>query len=143
MKTILCDINIFLDIFLNRQPYYNSSACVFSLVENGKINGYVCSLSFPVMFYLLSKENNATSALKILEKIRAIFRVARVDEKVIDLSLASNFKDFEDAVQYYSSTLHKIDYLITRNKKDYIESGLSVLTPEEFIILYEKKEYND
>ena len=92
MITILCDINIFLDIFLNRLPHYNSAANVFGLVESGKISGYVCALSFPTMYYLLSKENDSTSALKILEKIRALFKIAKVDEKVIDLSLASDFK---------------------------------------------------
>jgi hypothetical protein len=36
--------------------------------------------------------------MKVLEKVRIVFRVAIVDEKEIDLSLASDFRDFEDAV---------------------------------------------
>ncbi|MCK7506310.1 MAG: PIN domain-containing protein [Desulfobacterales bacterium] len=63
-----------------------------------------------------------------------MFRVAAVDEKVIDLSLASDFKDFEDAVQCYSAVNAKVDCLITRNKADYVTDILPILTPEEFLV---------
>lgn len=75
--------------------------------------------------------------MKALEKIRVVFNVAAVDEKVIDLSLASDFKDFEDAVQYYSAVLAKVDYIITRNKGDYADDKIPVLTSEEFLALSE------
>ena len=71
--------------------------------------------------------------MKILEKVRIVFRVALVDEKVIDLSLASDFRDFEDAVQYYSAVSAKADCLITRNKIDYRASDLSIMNPEKFL----------
>jgi hypothetical protein len=54
---------------------------------------------------------------------------------VIDLSLASSFKDFEDAVQYYSALHVRADCLITRNKADYRADRLPVMTPEEFLAL--------
>ena len=71
--------------------------------------------------------------MMVLEKVRIVFRVAAVDEKVIDLSLASDFKDFEDAVQCYSAVNAKADCLITRNKRDYVTDILPILTPEEFL----------
>ncbi len=73
--------------------------------------------------------------MRALEKLRIVFRVAAVDEKVIDLSLASTFKDFEDAVQYYSALHVRADYLITRNKADYRADRLPIMTPEEFLAL--------
>ena len=53
--------------------------------------------------------------------------------KVIDLSLASDFKDFEDAVQCYSAVNAKVDCLITSNKHGYATDILPILTPEEFL----------
>jgi hypothetical protein len=53
--------------------------------------------------------------------------------KVINLSLASDFKDFEDAVQCYSAVSAKVDCLITRNKRNYVTDILPILTPEEFL----------
>jgi hypothetical protein len=58
-----------------------------------------------------------------------------VDEKVIDLSLVSGFKDFEDAVQYYSSLQVRADCVITRNKTDFQSDTVAILSPEEFLAL--------
>lgn len=52
---------------------------------------------------------------------------------MIDLSLVSGFKDFEDAVQYYSAFQVKADCIITRNKGDFRDDKLPVLAPEEFL----------
>jgi len=135
MKSILCDINVILDIFLKRDPHYTPAARLFSLIEEKKLQGYLSAHSFPTMFYLLSRELKRDHAMRVLEKLRIVFRVAAVDEKVIDLSLASTFKDFEDAVQYYSALRVKADCLITRNKNDYRVDRLPVMTPEEFLAL--------
>ncbi|MDP2753958.1 MAG: PIN domain-containing protein [Nitrospirota bacterium] len=137
MKTVLCDINFILDIFLKREPFYYSAARLFKKIEDKEIKGYLCALSFPTLFYLLLKELSKERAIKTLEKIRIVFSVAPVDEKVIDLSLTSDFKDFEDAVQYYSAVQIKADYLITRNKSDYSDIKIPTLTPEEFLVLIE------
>jgi len=133
VKTVLCDINFILDIFLKREPFYTPAARLFSIIEGKKIHGYLSALSFPTLFYLLAKELKREKAMRILEKLRIVFDVAAVDEKVIDLSLVSGFKDFEDAVQYYSAMQVQADCLVTRNKADYRVDPLPILTPEEFL----------
>jgi predicted nucleic acid-binding protein len=133
LKAVLCDINFFLDIFLKREPFYSSAARLFKKIEDRELKGYLCALSFPTLFYLLSKEISREKAIKTLEKIRIVFSVAVVDQKVIDLSLTSDFKDFEGAIQYYSAIQARGDCIITRNKDDYIVDKIPVLTPEEFL----------
>ncbi len=135
MKSVLCDINFFLDILLKREPFYYPAARVFKMIEEKKLKGFICAISFPTLYYLLSKELKRERAIKILEKVRIVFHVAAVDERVIDLSLTSDFKDFEDAVQYYSAVQAKAACLITRNKGDYKADNLPVLTPEEFLAI--------
>lgn len=137
MKSVLCDINFILDIFLKRQPFYAPAACIFAMIEAKQLKGYLCANSFPTLFYILAKELKRDKAMKVLEKIRIVFRVASVDEKVIDLSLASDFKDFEDAVQCYSAASAKVDCLITRNKSDYVSDIVSIMAPEEFLAAIE------
>ncbi len=137
MKAVLCDINFILDIFLKRKPFYQPAARIFKKIEDGELKGYLSALSFPTLFYLLTKELNRGKALRTLEKIRIVFRVAQVDEKVIDMSLVSDFKDFEDAVQYYSALKVKAECIITRNKADYSDDKIPVLTPDEFLAVLE------
>jgi predicted nucleic acid-binding protein len=134
-KKVFLDINVILDILLKREKLYKAPALIFKAVENGKINGLICSLSFPTLFYILSKELGKDKAVILLNKIRLIFNISLVDEKIIDKSLVSGFKDFEDAIQYYSALIARADYLITRNIKDFKSTGIPVISPEEFIAL--------
>lgn len=133
MKAVLCDINFILDIFLERKPFYAPAARIFAMIEAKHLKGFLCANSFPTLFYVLAKELKRDKAMRVLEKVRIVFRVAAVDEKVIDLSLASDFKDFEDAVQCYSAVKAKVDCLITRNKTDYVTDILAIMSPEEFL----------
>jgi predicted nucleic acid-binding protein len=133
VKAVLCDINFILDIFLEREPFYAPAARIFAMIEARLLKGFLCANSFPTLFYILAKELKRDKAMRVLEKLRIVFRVAAVDEKVIDLSLASDFKDFEDAVQCYSAVNARVDCLITRNKNDYVTDILAIMSPEEFL----------
>lgn len=138
MKSILCDINFVLDIFLKRKPFFQAASALFNKVEKKELTGYLSSLSFPTLYYLLQKELGREKAFKVLERLRIVFRVASVDERIIDLALSSDFKDFEDAVQYYSAVEAGMDCLITRNKADYSLAVLPVFTSEELLVLLEE-----
>lgn len=137
MKAIFLDINIILDIFLERAPFYLASGQVFKLVEKKQFEGFLCAVSYPTLFYILRKEQNRDKAKEILKKVRIVLKTAPVIEKVIDSALNTDMKDFEDAIQYYSALEVTSDYFITRNKKDFPEGILPVLTPAEFLALLE------
>ncbi len=57
----------------------------------------------------------------------------------IDRALNSSFRDFEDAVQYYSALEVKSQYFITRNKRDYPSNHMRILTPDDFLTLLKEK----
>lgn len=134
-KKVFLDINVILDVLLKRDKLYKAPALIFKAVETEKLEGFICAISFPTLFYILSKEVGKDKAINLLNKIRVIFNISKVDEKIIDKALVSNFKDFEDAIQYYSCLDSKADYLITRNIKDYKTVTTPVISPEEFVAL--------
>lgn len=72
---------------------------------------------------------------EILRKFRILVKILQCDEKIIDLGLNSHFKDYEDAIQYFTATENKIDCIITRNLKDFKNSKIPVLTAEEYLKL--------
>jgi hypothetical protein len=47
--------------------------------------------------------------------------------------LISNFNNFGDAVEYFSALHHNCDSIITRNKKDFKNATIPVMTPAEFL----------
>jgi predicted nucleic acid-binding protein len=57
-----------------------------------------------------------------------------MDDKILELALASNFKDFEDAIQYHTALENHLDMIISRNKKDFKNSVLPVLTAKEYLL---------
>jgi predicted nucleic acid-binding protein len=59
--------------------------------------------------------------------------ILAVNDKTIELALSSEFKDFEDAIQYYTAIENKIEILLTRNLKDFRKAEISVLTAEQYL----------
>ena len=72
-------------------------------------------------------------AVQVLTRLKALVRILSINEKTIELALSSGFKDFEDAIQYYSALEAKLKYLITRNKADYKKSGIIICTAKEYL----------
>jgi hypothetical protein len=73
-------------------------------------------------------------ARKTLIKFKVLVSVAPMDDKVLELALVSDFKDFEDAIQYHSALENKVDIIITRNKKDFKNSKLPIMSAREYLL---------
>src|SRR3972149_8549204 len=129
---VFVDNDVILDVLLERKGF-EYSRNLLTYVEHKQVEAYNSPIIFSNSFYIISKLRNKKKAWSALKKIRLLFSVSKVTEKVIDLALASNFSDFEDAVQYYAALEQKVDYLVTRNKKDYVAPQIPVITPQEFI----------
>ena len=132
-KNIFIDSDIVLDLLAKREPFYHHSASLFSLIDSGKLHGFVSSLIFSNLFYILRKHNSRKQTVDILTKLRIMVSILPVDEKIIELALLSNFNDFEDAIQYYTAKAHKIDYIVTRNLKDFKTSDIKALTADQLL----------
>jgi predicted nucleic acid-binding protein len=128
---IVFDTNIILDVLLNREPFVDLSANIVSFVENKNIEGYLCATTITTLDYLISKQTNRNTARIEIQKLLNIFEISEVNAKVLDMSLKSGFRDFEDAVQYYSGECCGVNGLVTRNAKDYKQAKLPIYTPDE------------
>ena len=112
---------------MQRQP-------LFSLADNKKIYLSVSALTFANANYILLKSKKQEEAKLILRKLKLIVSVVSLDEKIIGLSLNDNdFKDYEDALQYYSALENGDEAIITRNLKDFKKSKLPVMTAAQYI----------
>ncbi len=131
--TVLVDINILLDVLQQRDFFYEPSAHVLSLIETGKLKGYVASHSVTTLFYLIKKDRSVTEARVIITNLLQFIKIAAVNQTTIEQALNLDYKDFEDAVQMIAAVQCKADYLITRNVKDFQPALLSVLQPVDFL----------
>ena len=79
--------------------------------------------------------------LELLKNFLTIVKVAAVSEKEIKNALESSWNDFEDSVQYSVALYNDMDYIITRNVKDFSDSEIPIMTPEDFCkMLLEEEE---
>ena len=134
MTRLLIDTNIIIDLLSKRKGFYEESARLFSRADKKELCLAISSLTFANTNYILTKLKSAKEAREILRKFKVLVEVLSLDDKITQLALSDDdFLDFEDGLQYYSAIENQIDVIITRNKKDFKNSILPVLTAEEFL----------
>ena len=140
-RRVLVDTDVVLDLLLERQPFFPAATRLFVAFQEGRLEGHVSSLAFSNLFYILRKQTSGPEAVAILRKLRLVTRVLPVDERTIDLALASTFADFEDAIQYFAAAERGLDAIVTRNRKDYKESKIAIVSAEECLDLTSDARY--
>jgi len=132
-RKIFVDTDVVFDLLAKREPFYTFAAQLFTNADKQEVTICVSSLCFGNLNYILSKHKSAVEARKILSRFKVLVTILPVDDKIIELALNSDFKDFEDAIQYYCAIENGINILITRNLKDFKPVRIPVLTAEEFV----------
>ena len=134
MKHVFLDTNILMDILANRQPFYMSSSEIYKLGLRKQIFFYTSSNTISTLHYLLKKFIDEDSIRKSLNEITEVISIIPVDINIIKKSLKSIHKDFEDAIQIASAqSINEMYCIVTRNLKDFKNSEIKVLTPDEFL----------
>lgn len=130
---LLIDANIILDVFLNRPEFIKDSSMIWKLCETEKIKGYVSTLTFANLVYVMRKQLNPEKIEEVFQKLNLIFEFA--DFSPADLTKAAElkWKDFEDAVQSVTAERVHADYIITRNVRDFSNSKVMAFTPSELL----------
>jgi len=130
---VLLDTNIIVDDALQRQPFYESSEQILLLIEQGQVEGYVSASTFSDLYYLIRKARGREWSRDYLRQLATFCQIATVDQAVISMALATNFRDFEDAIQYSTAVLNHLDIIVTRNSQDFPVINPRILTPEQLI----------
>lgn len=125
----MIDTNIVIDLLSKRKEFYDEAAGLFSRVDKKELELSILSLTFVNTNYILTKLTSVKEARAILRKLKVLIKTLSLDDKITELALSDDsFPDFEDELQYYSALENQIDVIITRNKKDYKNSKIAVLT---------------
>jgi len=139
MKRILFDINVILDVLLDRQPHVEASAAAWAAVETGISEGMLAAHAVTTIHYLIRKEMGAIKARRVLSAILRVFGVAAVDSAVIQEALQLPFSDFEDALTAAAARLAGCECIVTRDPKGFRGSPVRSLIPEAVTVLLSKK----
>ncbi len=142
MKHIFLDTNVLIDFLADRKPFSLDAAKIFNYSFKKRITIYVAAVSFNNIYYIMRQSCSHAATIKILSELEEWTEVVDVSKAIIQKSLKSEFKDFEDAIQYAcAKAIPKIDCIVTRNTKDFKASLLPVFTPKEALTLIEHTDY--
>lgn len=128
---ILIDTNVILDVLCNRRDFVDDSLKVFKYCEANQITGYISALSIPNIVYIMRKELDSEKIKEILTTLTSIFTVVDLRESDLLKAADMDFSDYEDALQSVCAVRTKVNYIVTRNIKDFRNSGVPAIKPSE------------
>ena len=138
MKSIFLDTNVLIDFFADRKPFSIDAARLFDYSLKKKITIYISAVSYNNIYYIIRQSLSHAETIKMLTEISEWTNVIDLTKDIINKSLTSDFKDFEDAIQYHcAKSNNKIDLIVTRDTKDFKISSLPILSPKEAVALIE------
>lgn len=130
---VFIDLNVVLDVVLNRQPWIEESRQVWDAHLAGSIHGYLAATEITNLFYIvrrLAAESTARSAVGIC---LSTFSMAPVDLQILQAADRHPGTDFEDNVCIACAEEMGADWIVTRDPLGFSQSSVPAISPEEFL----------
>ena len=131
---LMIDTNIFLDVLLQREPFFESSKAVLKLCEDKKVQGFLSASSATDIFDIVKKCPQSTDlAYMALGSILNIVKVLTVTNDDVLNVFMQKATDFEDCLLATCAKSNKCSAIVTRDKKDFLDFGITLMSPEELL----------
>ena len=130
MKRLLLDINVVLDVLLERAPHQAQAAALWAAIEVGKGRGVLSAHAVTTIHYLVQRRRGPRVARHAVEALLGVFEVAPVDLGVLRSALDLGWPDLEDAVSAAAAAANACDAIVTRDARGFRTAPLRIMGPE-------------
>ncbi len=130
---VLVDINVLLDVFLNRAAWLADSAAVVQANHDGRITIHLSAITLPTIFYVVRRQAGIPQAQTVVDECLASFRIVPVSSTTLTLARTWPGNDYEDNVQIACAVEAAVDAIITRDPRGFAGSPIPVLTPGDLV----------
>jgi predicted nucleic acid-binding protein len=134
---IFIDVNVFIDVMTKRSGWSESLRVLNLARRSPEIDSSTSALTFPLIYYFRRRVVDETTARADAQAILKGVQLVALSQTILNLAHVSVGPDFEDNIQIASAQSISANHLITRNKKDFGTSQITVLSPEEWLVLPE------
>ena len=131
--TALLDVNILLDVLLDRPPWNADAKAVWQACDDGRLTGSVSAVSLPVIFYVARKSAGIDAARQSVRVCLDAFRVCPVDQLLLNEAWALPGSDFEDNVQITCAMRVALDVIVTRDARGLTNPQVPVLSAAQLL----------
>jgi predicted nucleic acid-binding protein len=130
---VLTDINVLLDVFLNRAAWLADSAAVLQANHDGRITLHVSASALPTIFYIVRRHAGLPQAMTVVDECLKAFRIVPVTGTTLALARTWLGNDYEDNVQIACAVEARLDAIVTRDPRGFAGSPIPVLTPADLV----------
>ena len=131
---VMFDANVLLDVLLEREPHVEVAEKLVALVDNRRIDGFVCATAATTLYYVGAKALGRRAVFEHLRTLLGLFEVAAVDRDVLQRALDTDgFGDYEDAVVHEAAHSVGCHAIVTRDATGFAKAKMPVLQPLELL----------
>ena len=136
---VLIDTNVVLDWLLEREPFLQNAKDIMEPCIRGEIYGHLAAHTLLNVFYIARKHKSIEERKEVLLMLCERFNIIGMDRQMITAALNNDaWPDLEDGLQMHCALVEELDYIVTRDKKDFASSPVHVCSPNEFLRIYVK-----
>jgi len=134
---IFIDVNVFIDVMTKRRGWTESLRVLNLARRSQEIESWTSALTLPLIYFFRRRVVDETTARADAQAILRGLDLVTLSQAILDQAIIAAGPDFEDNIQLVSAESIAVNHLISRNKKDFDASTISVLNPEEWLALQE------
>ena len=137
--TVLVDTCILIDALANRAPFGKEAQELLLRGGERKVTLLISAKSFLDIHYVVKHylHDEAIVRSKMSALLQAVHLVDTSRSACVS-ALQSPTGDYEDAVQIETALMEGVDYIVTRDSKDYTKSPVPAKSAEELISLMDQ-----
>lgn len=138
MKKVFLDTNIILDVMTQRKPFNVPANTIMKMGIEGKILLCATPLTFANCTYILRSSYKLANSINIIKAYKQYIYALTMDDEQCCNALNSDMPGFEDMLQYQAAIAAECDYIITRNEKHFPQEGITVVSSEHFLSIFDQ-----
>jgi predicted nucleic acid-binding protein len=144
IKKVFFDANIFNDIFDDSRSAHNISKKAFSLAMHAKMKLYTsCDIATNI-YYITAKYTTKENALNALEAVKKMANIIPFGEEELTATISlmrkdSDYKDFEDTIQYIMALNEKCEIIVT-NDKHFVSKEIECMSSKAFVETFNEQD---
>src|SRR5260370_528045 len=133
MNRYLLDVNVVLDVMLNRPPWAADGVQIWNAHRHGDTQRMLAAFTVPTIFYIVQRLTDLPTAHSAVQHCLATLSIAPVNESTLLAALAMTGADFEDNLQIACAVQAGVDGIVTRDPLGFAGSPLPVLSPTALV----------
>ena len=134
-QRVLLDLNVVLDVLLDRAPFAEPSAALWASIECGEADGFIAAHAVTTLHYLAARGRNRAHADRCVTDVLSVFEVAPVDGAVLVAATALSWPDFEDAVVAAAAHAAGCTMIATRDPRGFKGAPCLAVAPVQALAM--------